>query len=104
MSDINIENVRKAIGNVEGKKPDEIKTLLVTKGKVPFSKVGKVYKDLGFAAAKTGYAAEFYDLLRSKPMSDKEFDAWINAGSENVKRHKSHYNEIRLLANDIHKQ
>ena len=99
---IDVKAVSAKLGKVEGKTSDEIKGLLMSKCGVPFSKVAATYKALGFVVAKTGYAAEFYNKLRSKPMADDEFAAWIKTGSANVKRSEAHYNEIRLLANDIH--
>ena len=101
-TELKIEVITKAIGNVEGKSADEIKELLVTKGKVPFSKVAAIYKELGFTRTRSGYAADFYDLLRAKPMTDAVFESWVAAGSDNVKRSKAHYDQIRILANDIH--
>ena len=56
MTDLNIENVRKLIGSIEGKNANEIKGLLVTKGKVPFNKVPGVYKALGLTTERSSYA------------------------------------------------
>ena len=102
MTTYTIEGVKKAIGNVDGKSADEIKLLIIQKGKVPFSKVAAVYKELGFMTARKSYASEFYDLLRAGKMTDIAFKSWISAGSKNVKAHEKHYDGIRILANDIH--
>jgi len=99
---IDVKALTTKLGKVEGKSADEIKGLLMSKCGVPFSKVAATFKALGFVVAKTGFAADFYATLRTGTMDDTAFAEWIKAGSANVKRSEAHYNEIRLLANDIH--
>ena len=99
---IDIEVVRKQLGKVDTKSADEIKTLLVTKCKVPFSKVNGIYKALGYTAQRKGYAAELYDILREGPMDSATFEEWLAGGSDNVRKHRKHYQAIVDLANDIH--
>ena len=62
----------------------------------------KAYREENGTAGSTGVAAEFYAELREGVMDDSEFTAWIEAQSNNVQKHKSHYNQIRQLANDVH--
>ena len=97
----NIETIKKAIGSIEGKNPNEIKGLLVTKGKVPFNQVPKVYKALGLTATRESYVADFYALLENGVMDDKAFATWIGAQSDNGQKHKGHFDKIRLMANAI---
>lgn len=51
--------------------------------------------------AGTGFAATFYAKLAEAKMSDEDFKAIIDAGSNNVQNHRSHYDAIRILANKI---
>lgn len=52
--------------------------------------------------SRGGVAAEFYELLKEGVMEETEFAAWIAGQSDNVFKHKSHYNAIRELTNHIH--
>ena len=101
-TEIDVKAVSAKLGKVDGKSADEIKGLLMSKCGIPFSKVAATFKALGFTTPKKGYAAEFYERLRDAVMTDEEFEAWIGTGSDNVKRSKAHYDQIRILANDIH--
>ena len=65
----------------------------------------KLIEQAGISGSvSTGFAANFYDQLRASPMSEADFDALIASGSNNVQKHKSHYNAMRELANAIHAQ
>lgn len=97
-----IESVKKAIGDTSKMNADQVKEAIMLKGKVPFSQVAKVYKALGYVTVRTSYVNAFYDLLRDKPMSDAQFETWVGKQSKNGRKHKSHFDAIRLLANDIH--
>lgn len=65
----------------------------------------KAYCDMLFVkegkATASGYAADFYSKLKDGPMNNEAFEQWIKAGSQNVMRHKTHYNGIREMANAI---
>lgn len=52
--------------------------------------------------AGNSVANAFYTELKEGVMDDIEFDTWLGAQSNNVQKHKSHYNAIRALANHIH--
>ena len=50
----------------------------------------------------TGFKARFYAILETGPMSEKDFDALIEAESVNIVKHKSAHNAVREMANAIH--
>ena len=52
--------------------------------------------------ARAGITAGFYALLVEGPMDDAAFQEWLKTGSDNTRRHESHFNAIRELANRIH--
>lgn len=53
--------------------------------------------------SRTGITAGFYEKLVAGPMSDESFQEWLKTeGTENTRRHESHFNAIRELANKIH--
>ena len=102
MYTFNIETIKNAIGSIEGKNPNEIKGLLVTKGKVTFNQVPKVYKALGLTATRESYVADFYAELEKAPMTQEEFIHWLSGQSDNAKKHQGHFDKIREMANRIH--
>ena len=86
-----------------GATPDELKEWLINHG-VPFSKVPKVYRELGGPAGKRqGFRSQFYGWLREDTRGMDDVKAYIDEyGSENDKRHLTHYQGIAELANAIH--
>ena len=86
-----------------GATPDELKEWLINQG-VPFSKVPKVYRELGGPAGKRqGFRSQFYGWLREDTRGMDDVKAYIDEyGSENDKRHLTHYQGIAELANAIH--
>ena len=49
----------------------------------------------------TGFKARFYAQLETGPMSDEVFDKLIAGESQNIQKHKSAHNAVRLMANKI---
>lgn len=89
-----------------GYHPDELKEWLITECKVPFSKVAKVYRELGGPAGKRmGFRATFYEWLKEDTRGMDEVKEYVETnGSQNDIRHLTHYQGIALLANAIHNQ
>lgn len=85
--------------DIAGLKKGEAMEALIRAG-YGFAEAEKYWKDNG-AAPKVGFAAAFYAELEKGPMAEDEFNALIDANSANVQRHRSHYNNIRALANAI---
>lgn len=85
--------------NIDGLKKAEALTHLI-RGGLDFAEAEKYWKEHG-SKIQTSVASVFYDMLRDGPMDDETFEEWIAGGSDNVKKHKSHYNQIRLMANDV---
>ena len=53
--------------------------------------------------ARAGITAGFYAKLVEGPMDDATFQEWLKSeGTDNTRRHESHFNAIRELANKIH--
>ena len=88
-----------------GYTPDELKEWLITECKVPFSKVAKIYRELGGPAGKrVGFRSQFYGWLQEGPRDMAEVQDYVTEfGSENDKRHLTHYQGIAELANAIHR-
>lgn len=98
-----IEQVQ-AIAN-EGKTIKQIRGFLAFEHNLEGKEATALIAQAGIGGSvSTGFAADFYALLKDAPLSDADFDALIAAGSNNVQKHKSHYNAIRELANSIHAQ
>ena len=88
-----------------GKNIKAIRGFLMFEHGIEGKEATKLIEQAGISGSvSTGFAANFYDQLRKAPMSDADFDALIAGGSNNVQKHKSHYNAIRELANAIHAQ
>ena len=88
-----------------GKNVKAIRGFLMFEHGIDGKEATKLIAQAGIGGSvSTGFAANFYDQLREAPMSDADFDALIATGSNNVQKHKSHYNAIRELANAIHAQ
>jgi len=86
--------------NIEGMKKADALTALI-QGGMSYTDAEVYWKENG-SKNSVGFAAEFYTLLQKGVMSDEDFDKIITAGSNNVQKHRSHYNAIRVLTNSIH--
>ena len=51
---------------------------------------------------RVGFTAIFYSELEKGPMDDEAFEAILKTGSDNTRRHRSHFDGVRRLANAIH--
>lgn len=66
-------------------------------------KLWKAYREENGISRADSIAARFYAELKEGIMDDESFEEWISEQSDNAQKHKSHYNGIRKLANEIHK-
>lgn len=71
-------------------------------------KAAKVYLDILFAKGESSGSGRdsirdtLFDKLQKGKMSDKEFEDWLNKeGTDNTRRHKTHWDAIRKMANAI---
>lgn len=63
----------------------------------------ELLKEAGIGGGRSGgVAKDFYELLKEGVLEKDDFEEWLSQGSDNVKKHKAHYNSIRLLTNSIH--
>ncbi len=88
---------------IAGMSKNDAMTHLISQSDLSYAEATKFWAEHG-SKASVGFAAGFYDDLRSGEMDDETFDALIAEGSNNVQKHKKHFDAIRLLANDIHNQ
>lgn len=51
---------------------------------------------------RAGITAGFYASLVAGPMNDEGFAAFLASGTDNTRRHESHFRAIMDLANAIH--
>lgn len=89
----------KNIPSIEGLKKSEALTVLIQSG-LDFEEANNYWKDNRPTA--TGFVGAFYAELKKGAMSEKDFDAILETGSDNTRKHRSHYNAIRELTNTIH--
>ena len=65
--------------------------------------VSKYMKDNNLTTRRVGFTSMYYDWLKEGVKTEAEATAFINEhGSANTIRHASHFQAIRVLANDIH--
>lgn len=100
----------------------EIKALITAKATVAkikgavhyLNEAGKEATDLdvrdylagiGYASIRaTNFIADYYERLTQSELSSSEFKQIINVASANVIKHEKHYDNIRLLCNEIRRQ
>lgn len=58
-------------------------------------------KEAGLTRTRSTFRAWLYEALESGPMDEAAFKKAIAAESKNVRKHESHYNEIRELLNRV---
>lgn len=88
-------------------KPEEIAGLTKIEALVYLGSKGMDAKDASefyneHKTARAGITSGFYDLLAAGPMDAEAFQEWLKTGTDNTRRHESHFNAIRELANRIH--
>jgi hypothetical protein len=86
--------------SIDGLNKADALTHLIQNG-MDFKEAEAYWKENG-SKGKKGYAADFFNMLIEKPMSDIEFVEWLSEQSENARKHKSHYDNVRMAANAIH--
>jgi hypothetical protein len=91
---------KKITVDITGMKKADAMTSLIQNG-LSFTEAEAYWKANKSGTRADGFAGQFYAMLEQGVMTDEAFNQVIAAGSENVQRHKSHYNGIRLMANKI---
>lgn len=83
---------------IAGLKKDEALTKLIAEYGMTYPKAIEYWAENRPAA---GFANRFYDKLREGELNETDFVAFLKDESDNVRNHKSHYNSIRVLSNDV---
>ena len=65
------------------------------------AEANKALKQLGLIRAMGEFRDELYDRLAKSNLGEAEFKAMIAKATDNAKKHESHYDGIRKLANAI---
>ena len=93
---MNAKTKQNAIPSIDGLKKGEALTILIQSG-MDFVEAEKYWKE-NRPTGGTGWTAMFYGKLEEGKMTESELDELMKLGSENTRRHKSHFNAIRVMS------
>jgi hypothetical protein len=95
-----VETKMRSKMKIENMSKDEAMTYLISEEGLSF-KEATVFWSENRPKGGTGFAGKFYAALKDGEMTEADFDAFLADESKNVKNHRSHYNSIRELVNEV---
>lgn len=101
---MDIKQITKRIKELDGQDKDRafIKGTLLIEG-AKEADINKAFKEAGLTRTQSGFRHELYEVLQKGPVTKAAFEKLMDGQSDNVLKHKSHFEAIVEMANAIWK-